>query len=216
MRRSRSIRLTLLAASAIVLQACGGDDVDVVDVVVTDLAACVQRFGPEAEADCRNSMDKAQAAHQRTAPRFASIEACQQANGGTCEITAADRPSDKSLLGGNAAGIAIPVMAGLLVGRMLDNGAGRVTTPLYAGNAPPECPPGQPGCQTNRTSSSSGTRFYYTAGSYAGSAAEGRGAAAFTPSPAMAATIAAPRAGGSTSIARGGFGASASGYSSSS
>ena len=45
---------------------------------------------------------------------------------------------------------------------------------------------------------------------------ETEGAAAFTPSPTMAATIAAPRAGGTATVARGGFGASARGFSSSS
>lgn len=228
MRRSRTIRLTLLAATAMALQACGGEDVDNVDVVVTDLAACVERFGAEAQADCEKNLSDAQAQHLRTAPRFASVEACREATGSACEVTAANRPSDKAMLGTAAAGIAIPVMAGMLVGRMMENGSGRVTTPLYAGRPPRECPPGtQPGpppndCTATRTgssassSTSSGSRFYYAGGAYAGSAPERRGASAFTPSPAMAATIAAPRAGGPATVSRGGFGASARGYGSSS
>ena len=220
MRRSRTIRLTLLAASAIALQACG-EDVDSVDVVVTDLAACVERFGADAQADCEKSMSEAQTQHALTAPRFASVEACREATGSECQVTAAVLPSDKAMLGSAVAGIAIPVLAGVMIGRMMDNGAGRMTTPLYAGRPPGECGPGMSpasNCTTTRSGSggSSGSRFFYAGSTYAGSAPARGGAVAFTPSPAMAATISAPRAGGATSISRGGFGASARGYSSSS
>ncbi|UPY34926.1 DUF1190 domain-containing protein [Sediminicoccus sp. KRV36] len=220
MRRSRHIRLTLLAASAIALQACGGEDVDAVDVVVPDLSACVERFGAEAQADCERSFAEGQARHALTAPRFASIEACREATGSACEVTPANRPSDKALAAAGLTSVAIPVMAGLMIGRMLEGGAGRVSAPLYAGRPPPQCQPGQPAqnCTTATSSSgsSSGSRFYYSGSSYAGSAPERRGAATFAPSAAMASTIASPRAGAGTSIARGGFGASARGYSSSS
>ena len=208
MRRSRTIRLTLLAA--VVLQACGSEDVDAVDVVVPDLAVCVERFGAEAQAECARNLAEGQVQHMQTAPRFASVEACREATGGACETTPA-RPADKALVAPGLTSLAVPVMAGLLVGRMLENGSGRVTTPLYAGRPPPRCEPGV--SQENCTTTSSGSgRSFYSGGSYAGTAPERRGAAAFTPSPAMAATIAAPRA-GTTSIARGGFGASARGFS---
>lgn len=216
MRRSGSIRLTLLAALA--LHACGSEDVDAVDVVVPDATACVERFGADARADCERSFAEGEARHAQTAPRFATVEACREATGSTCEVTPATRPADKALAPG-LANVAIPIMAGLMIGRMLENGSGRVTTPLYAGRPPPQCQPGQPGANcTNTTTSSttSGSRHYYAGGTYAGSAPERRGAAAFAPSAAMASTTAAPRAGATTSIARGGFGASARGYSSAS
>ena len=57
-------------------------------------------------------------------------------------------------------------------------------------------------------------RYYHAYGAYAGSAPERRGAAAFTPSTAIAADIASPR--NTATITRGGFGASARGFSSSS
>ena len=216
MRRSPNIRLTLLACLA--LQACGGEDVDAVDVVVPDLAACIERFGPGSQGECERSMAEGVAQHASTAPRFASVEACQQATGGRCEAAPATRPSDKALAPPGLASVAIPIMAGLMVGRMLDNGMGRVTTPLYAGRPPGQCQPGE--STQNCVSGSSGTsssasRHYYSGGNYAGSAPDRRGPAAFSPSTAMAATIAAPRA-GATSIARGGFGASARGFSGSS
>lgn len=224
MRRSRTIRLTLLAATAMALQACGGEDVDAVDVVIPDLAACIERFGDAADTECRRTMREAQEQHVQTAPRFASLEACRDATGSACETTVANRPGDKALLGTTAAAIAIPVLAGVMVGRMMQDGSGRVTAPLYAGRPPGECPPGTPpgqppnSCPSTRTSSSSastGGRSFYSGTTYAGAAPVRQGAAAFTPSPVMAATIAAPRAGGAT-VSRGGFGASARGYSASS
>ena len=204
MRRSRTIRLTLLAASAVALQACG-EDVDAVDVVVADTAACIERFGAEAQADCDRAMADAQAQHLRTAPRFASVEACRETTGGDCQVTPATLPSDKALLG-TAAGIAIPVMAGVLIGRMMENG--RTSMPLYAGRPPGECPPGAPpaaGCTPPRSgssSSSSGSRFFYSGSSYAGSASPGRGAATFTPSAATASSLASARGGSNVTISR--------------
>jgi uncharacterized protein YgiB involved in biofilm formation len=135
MRRSRSIRLTLLAASAIALQACGSEDVDAADVVVPDLAACLERFGVAAQADCQRSFAEGQTRHIQTAPRFASVEACREATGGACEVTPA-RAADKALVAPGLASVAIPVMAGLMIGRMLENGSGRVTVPLYSGRPP--------------------------------------------------------------------------------
>lgn len=231
MRRSRTVRLTILAASAVALQACG-DDVDTTDFVVTDVASCVSRYGSDAQAECEATFRQAQQQHLATAPRFADVEECREATGGDCEVTAADRASDKTLLtpGTGAGSVAIPVLAGMLVGRMMANGMGRVTTPLYAGRAPGECAPGTPAAGgpacAPRGSSSSGTgggRYYYTGTNYAGTTsntvARG-GSAAFTASPDMARTIstgsgAVMGRSGSMAIARGGFGASARGYSSS-
>jgi len=222
MRRSRTIRLTLLAGSAVLLHACGGEDVDSVDVVIPDLAACVAHFGAGAQADCERTMASAQQEHTRSAPRFADLAACREATGSDCEEAPANRASDTALAPPTTGSIAIPILAGVLVGRMMGNGAGRVTTPLYAGRAPRDCLPGQSAGLSNcapagsRSGGGTGGRCFYSGSSYAGSTAGQRGAAAFTPSPAMATTLASPRIGGTTSIARGGFGASARGFGSSS
>jgi len=216
MRRSRSIRLTLLAASAITLQACG-EDVDATDVVVPDLASCVERFGQSAEAECRATISEAAARHAATAPRYASVAACRDATGGECETTPASLSSDKALANGGGS-VVIPIMAGVLIGRMMANGTGRMVSPLHAGRPPGECAPGQSPLQANcagRGTTSSG-RHYYSGASYAGSAADRRGAAAFTPSATMASSIAGTGAARATTVRRGGFGASARGYSSSS
>jgi len=223
MRRSRTIRLTLLAGSALLLHACGGEDVDSVDVVIPNLAACVARFGAGAQADCERTMANAQQEHTSSAPRFADLAACREATGSDCEEAPANRASDKALAPPTTGSIAIPVLAGVLVGRMMGSGAGRVTTPLYAGRAPRECPPGQSAALSDcapagsRSSGSTGGRYFYSGGSFAGSTAAGqRGAAAFAPSPAMATTLASSRIGGPATVARGGFGASARGFGSSS
>lgn len=233
MRRSRTVTLTLLAASAVALQACG-DDVDTIDFVVTDVASCVARYGSDAQSECEATFRQAEQQYLSSAPRFASVESCREATGSECQTTPADRPGDKSLLTAGAVGaaVAVPIMAGVLIGRMMDNGAGRVTTPLYAGRPPGECAPGtlsQPGapaCQprssSSSSSSSSGGRFYYSGTSYAGTTSNtvARGSsAAFTSSPDMARTISTGSGttmgrSGSPTIARGGFGSSARGYSS--
>lgn len=231
MRRSRTVTLTLLAASAVALQACG-DDVDSTDFVVTDVASCVSRYGSDAQAECEATFRQAQQQHLAAAPHYATVEACREATGNDCETAPANRPTDKTLLTAGAVGaaVAIPVLAGVLVGRMMDNGQGRVTTPLYAGRPPGECPPGSPpqaaGCAPRSSSSSSGSsgsRFYYSGTSYAGTSnTVSRGSsAAFTASPDMARTISTGSGTtmgrtGTAAVSRGGFGASARGYSSSS
>lgn len=235
MRRSTVVTLTILAAATTgaVVYAFSGDDIDSTDYVVTDEASCVQHFGSDAQADCTDAMARARQQHSATAPHFATVEACREATGGECETTPATRATDKPLLGTAAAvgaGIAVPVLAGVMIGRMMDNGAGRVTTPLYAGRPPGECVPGAvsqaPGCAPRSSSSSgSGSRFWYSGTTYAGTTsgdvARGR-SASFTASPDMARTISSGTGGstmgrsGSASVSRGGFGASARGFSSSS
>ncbi len=231
MRRSTVVTLTILAASGAAIYAFSGDDVDSTYYVVTDEASCVQHYGADAQADCRAALAQARQQHLTTAPHFASVEACREATGGECETTPATLASDKPLLGTAAAvgaGVAIPVLAGVMIGRMMDNGAGRVTTPLYAGRPPGECAPGTPqapGCTPRSSSSSSGgSRFWYSGTTYAGttSGTVSRGsAAAFTASPDMARTISTGSGSvmgrsSTASVSRGGFGASARGFSSSS
>lgn len=236
MRRSTVVTLTILAAaSGAAVYAFSGSDVDSTDYVVTDEAACMARYGSDAQADCDQTFRQARQQHLASAPHYATVEECRGATGGECETTPASRPTDKTLLTAGAVGaaVAVPVLAGVLVGRMMDNGAGRVTTPLYAGLPPGACPPPgqqpQPaGCtprSSGSSSSSSGARFYYSGTSYAGTtgSAVSRGSsAAFTASPDMARTISTGSGSSAmgrvstASVSRGGFGASARGYSSSS
>lgn len=240
MRRSTVVTLTILAAvttSGVAAYMLSGSDTDSTDYVVTDEASCVSRYGSDAQSDCQQTMRQAQQQHLASAPRFATVEACREATGGECETTPANRPGDKSLLtaGAVAGAVAVPVLAGVLIGRMMDNGQGRVTTPLYAGRPPAECQPGVPQVpgaspcaprgSSSSSSSSSGSRFYYYSGSsYAGSSAsvtQGR-STNFTASPDMARTISSGTAStgmgrvSTALVSRGGFGASARGYSSSS
>ncbi|WP_424814729.1 DUF1190 domain-containing protein [Roseococcus sp. YIM B11640] len=229
MRRSSAIRLTLLAASAVALQACG-EDVDTTDFVVTDVASCVARYGSDAQAECEATFRQAEQQHLATAPRYASVAACEQATGGSCQASPGNQPADKALLSTGAA-VAIPVLAGVMIGRMMNNGQGRVVSPLYAGAPPPECPPGvspaPPGCPAPRSSSSSsssGSRssYYYSGSNYVGStdsAVERGRSSAFHATPAAASGIASGSSlgrGSSSTVSRGGFGSSARGYSSSS
>lgn len=223
MRRSTIVTLTLLAGSGVAFYALtGGEpDVDTVDTLVEDETACIARFGPGTEADCRATLAQARAQHLQTAPRFETLAACAEATGSACETVATPNPPGK-VLAPSLASVAVPVMAGVLIGRMWDNGQGRMATPVYAGRMPAECGPGMPagaaGCQPagGGSSGSSGGRYYYSGRTYAGSggASVGRGAVAFNASPGMSTAIATPARVGTASVARGGFGASARGFSS--
>src|SRR5690606_25004540 len=106
MRRSRTVTLTLLAASAVALQACG-DDVASTAFFATDTAACMARYGAQAEAECNAAMGQAQREHLATAPRFATVEQCREETGGECEATPA-RIADKGLLSGGGTSVAMP------------------------------------------------------------------------------------------------------------
>ncbi len=215
MRRSTIVTLTLLAGSGVAFYALSGGepDVDATDTLVEDEAACIARFGPGTEADCRATLAQARSQHLQTAPRFESLAACAEATGAACETVASPNPPGKVLAPGLAS-VAVPVMAGVLMGRLWDNGQGRMTTPVYAGRMPAECGPGMApgaaGCQPARSGSSTGSggRYYYSGRTYAGSsgAAVGRGAVAFNASPGMSTAIATPTRAGTASVVRSGFG----------
>ncbi len=211
MRRSGSVVLTLLAVTA--LTAC--DSKEDTDVAVPNVGACMERFGSSSAAECENAFAAARQSHVATAPQFPSVEACREQTGGDCQIApTTTRAADGSLVS-TAAGVAIPVMAGVLIGKVLSDGM-RPTMPLYAGRSPQDCPPGSPpgACApAQRTGGGGGSGFvsYYSGGSYAGQSQGpmGRTGSAFTPSAATSTSLANTAR---TSVTRGGLGASARGF----
>ena len=221
MRRSRSIRLTLLAAVAVSLPGCGDNNsVDTTDSLVSGVPACVARFGPTAEQECREAVAQAEETHFRTAPRYSSVDVCREQTGADCQIMPPTRAADGSILG-PAIGMAVPVMAGIVISRMLSqDNAARAAMPVYNGRPPPECAGGTPapGCppQSTRTPGGGGSAmFLYSGNRYAGSSPSGSGnGATFTPTPQTSATLAsaANTRIASASVSRGGFGATARGF----
>lgn len=207
MRKTTAIRLTLLSAASLAMVGCG-DDRTSQDTMFADEAACIQAYGSDGEAACRESFRAAAAEHQATAPRFADVAACETETGGRCQVTEGPKPGMASMV--------LPVMAGVLIGRALSDYS-RPVMPLYGGR--PGCPPGgppTPECQQRTSSSSSGGsgfRWYY-AGSQIGTSESAGGASRVSTNAQGAATLA--RVGTTGTVSRGGLGSAGRGFASAS
>jgi len=96
MRRSKSIRLVLLGATAVTLGACGDDDLAQGEYF-TDEAQCSRTVGA---TECAAALTAARQRHMTTAPQFASVQECEQQYGaGNCEMmqqAAATPPAQSS------------------------------------------------------------------------------------------------------------------------
>ena len=205
MRRSATVHLTLLSAASLALVACSKAPPEG-ETIFSTTEACTQAFGRDGDAACTQAFTEARATHLATAPRFTDVAGCETETGGRCEEVG--RPG--------IASYAIPVMAGVLLGRALADGS-RSVLPVYGGRAP-NCPPGAqptPECPAPARSSSSGSgyRHYWFGGRHMGSS-EGVGAArALSPSATGASALARPS---SPAVARGGLGSAGRGFSSAS
>ncbi len=207
MRKTTAIHLTLLSAASLAMVGCG-DDRTSQDTMFADEAACIQAYGSDGEAACRETFRAAAAEHQATAPRFADVAACESQTGGTCQVAEGPKPGMASVI--------LPVMAGVLIGRALSDNS-RPVMPLYGGR--PGCPPGAPAtpeCQPRSSSSgTSGGRFsWYYAGSQVGTSDTSGGASRVSTNPQGAATLA--RVGTTGTVSRGGLGSAGRGFASAS
>ena len=217
MRRSTAVTITLLSTAAIALVWCGdGPTPPEGDTLFTSEDACRASFGSDDTAACRDAFADARQRHEATAPRFTERATCENQTGGEC--TSISQPNGTSLF--------IPVMAGVLIGRVLAGGGPRSVMPLYAGaqaNCPPGVQPLPPGCAAPRTASStssSGRGYYYSGGRYMGDSERTGATRNFSASSTGSSVLA--RGGsysgysGASSIGRGGLGSTGRGFSSSS
>ncbi len=147
MRRSRSIKLTLLSSvGALTLLACDQADPLAKAGFVADAKECTKA----ADADqCRQALADARAEHMKSAPAFASKESCEENFGAAnCEpqtkLASAggeSRPPGSGGAGGgqttheSGTGMFVPLMMGMMMGRMM-GGGGLMGQPVYrdAGN----------------------------------------------------------------------------------
>jgi uncharacterized protein YgiB involved in biofilm formation len=116
MKRSRSLKLALMGASALTLVACD-DPQDV--AIFESVEQCVRQDGFGME-DCKANMETAKAEHVRVAPKYTSAADCE-ADFGTeqCETAL-----QKTQNGGS-------VFMPLMMGNMLSGRSRVATQPLY-------------------------------------------------------------------------------------
>ena len=187
-KRSRTVALFILGATAFALAGCGEEEVDA--QAFPDLQSCKQAAtegGTFSTLDCDTAFSEAVQLQAETAPRYDSLEVCEAEHGvGAC----GDEQQVTGTQGGG--GIFMPLLAGYLIGNMLSRGAtaSPAVQPLY------KTPDGR---FTNATGSST----------YASNTGTGKLAATqFTKAPATIGKAPMTKA---TVAARGGFGGSATG-----
>ncbi|SEM95281.1 Uncharacterized conserved protein YgiB, involved in bioifilm formation, UPF0441/DUF1190 family [Pseudorhodobacter antarcticus] len=126
-KRSRTIAITILGAAAFTLAGCQEEQVDA--QAFPDLQSCTnaaQNGGAITVAECDASFAAAAALHVEAAPRYDSLAVCEEQHGeGACGTEEAQTQSGSS-------GIFMPLMMGYLIGSMMSNRAGMAASqPLY-------------------------------------------------------------------------------------
>lgn len=120
MKRSSSIALVMVSASALALTACDEPTVDA--EVYSSLAECV-RESQQSNEDCRKGFLAAREQHAKVAPKYSSRQDCMEDFGANqCERA----PYETS--GGGS--VFMPIMAGYMMGRVLSGGS-VFPQPLY-------------------------------------------------------------------------------------
>ncbi|CAK0751895.1 exported hypothetical protein [Azospirillaceae bacterium] len=132
MKRSSRIRLLLMGSTAFALAACG-DDTEQAGVYAS-VADCVAG-GVYTEQYCRTSFDQASERHPEVAPRYSAKTECEADFGpDRCDYRPV-RTAD-----GGSGSFWMPLMAGFLVGQVLNNRSSW-SEPLYRPNMAPPPPP---------------------------------------------------------------------------
>lgn len=224
MKRSRSVRLVLLgSASALSLAACDeAKDPLAEGSFFRDPVECARNLD---RATCEQAYADARGEHLRTAPAFATREACEAkfgtANCGWQETNASPDQIQEPRQGAapSGGGWFMPLMMGYMMGNLMTpraalppQGVGQVPGQQACGGV------GQPPCSsTSSTSSSSTGSSFRSAGSSAAAAAarpiyRDAGNTVYSGRSALGSSKVAAAGG----VTRGGFGSTSRSYSSSS
>ncbi|AXQ95559.1 DUF1190 domain-containing protein [Cereibacter azotoformans] len=129
-KRSHRVALCIVGAAAFTLAGCREEQVDA--QAFPDLDSCraaAQTGGTDfSTADCDAAFAEAQQIHLESAPRYDSLEVCEEQHGeGACG-------SEQQVAGGGGMGsIFMPLLAGYLIGNMLGRGM-PAAQPLYRGS----------------------------------------------------------------------------------
>jgi uncharacterized protein YgiB involved in biofilm formation len=127
MKRSRTLTLALMSATALTLAACDNPE----EVAIFENAEqCATQEGFNIDA-CEANMKQAEQEHIRAAPKYTSVSDCEADFGaGQCE----DAPQRTST-GGS---VFMPLMMGYMMGNMMAGRSGVATQPLYRSKDDPK------------------------------------------------------------------------------
>ncbi|MCQ0091688.1 DUF1190 domain-containing protein [Roseovarius sp. M141] len=126
-KRSNRVAITILGAAAFTLAGCREEQVDA--AAFPDLQSCTSEAtngGLFSVQDCEAAFADAQTLHVEAAPRYDSVEVCEEQHGvGACSTEQAATP-------GGSGSIFMPLLAGYLIGNMLSGRSGMSAgQPLY-------------------------------------------------------------------------------------
>ncbi|MDO5612042.1 MAG: DUF1190 domain-containing protein [Paracoccus sp. (in: a-proteobacteria)] len=126
-KRSRTVALAILGSTAFALAGCR--DEQTAAEAFPDEASCIASAQQGnlfyTESDCRVAFAQAAQDHLETAPRYESLELCEQEHGqGNCGGDPA-----QTAQGGGGGSIFMPLMMGYLLGQMM-GGRGVASQPL--------------------------------------------------------------------------------------
>lgn len=128
-KRSRTVALTILGAAAFAMAGCREEEVDA--LAFPDAQSCRAAANEGVTfsvTDCDTAFAAAQQLQVETAPRYDSIEVCEEQHGvGACG-------DEQAVSGGTGgSGIFMPLLAGYLIGNMMSRGAAAAPAvqPLY-------------------------------------------------------------------------------------
>lgn len=130
------LRPLLLASVAVLALAACDDKSDIASDFVRDESQCASQSNPGA---CRQALMDAREAHVRTAPAFASAEACEEKFGAAnCQPVTGIKPTTEQLAAAGtepaqvqqaSGSFFMPLLAGYMMGRLA--GGGFAAQPLY-------------------------------------------------------------------------------------
>ncbi len=126
-KRSRTVALSILGATAFTLAGCREEQVDA--QAFPDIQACKAASAQDglfSAAECDEAFAEAQTLHVESAPRYDSLQVCEEQHGeGACG-------SEEQVANGGSGGIFMPLLAGYLIGNMLGGRSGMAASqPLY-------------------------------------------------------------------------------------
>jgi len=115
-KRSRTVALTILGAAAFTVAGCRDEQVEA--QAFPDMASCeaaAAQDGLFSVEECDQAFADAEALHVESAPRYDSLQVCEEQHGaGNC-----GSEEQQVSGGGGMGGIFMPLMAGYLIGNML-------------------------------------------------------------------------------------------------